>query len=307
MNGSGPQVKTCTSSGSGSSPRSMKPCRRAMIARVDGLVPGVGGEVVDLPADVQHGLAQRVVPGGAIGVRDDHLALRAGSARCARRSGSTVVMPAPALASSSGPVRRLDDEIAGRRADLEQVSDLDVVVQVGLRPDRPVRRRRRGPAATVICIRVPTAVEDTVYCRGWRFPSGRSTNTDTYWPGRIAGSAPPSAGSSTSETTSVGLLDSPDHPVRPQRLGRVDTRLLIQPGLLGDQLRREQPVDLVPGGGNLRRHRVTEDLADGGQQVVTDDRCTAPGVMPSEHVLVGDALSSHGERRARPGRSAATA
>jgi hypothetical protein len=47
----------------------------------------------------------------------------------------------------------------------------------------------------VICSRFPTAVEDTVYCRGWRRPSGRSTKTETYCPDVISGRSPPSAGS----------------------------------------------------------------------------------------------------------------
>ena len=53
--------------------------------------------------------------------------------------------------------------------------------------------------------------------------------------------------------TSVGLLDPPDHPVGAQRPGRVDAGLLVEPGLLGDELGGEQPVHLVPGVGDLRR------------------------------------------------------
>ena len=56
--------------------------------------------------------------------------------------------------------------------------------------------------STVICSRVATAVEETVYWRGWRRPSGRSTNTETYCPGPICGRPPPSVGSSTRDTTS---------------------------------------------------------------------------------------------------------
>jgi hypothetical protein len=81
-----------------------------------------------------------------------------------------------------------------------------------------------------------------------------------------------------------GLLDAPDHAVGPQRVGGIDVRRGVQPGLLGDELRREQPVDLVPGGGDLRRHRVAEHLADGGEQVVADDRVLL-GRMPRETCL----------------------
>ena len=51
----------------------------ARVVGFDVLVPGVGSEVVDLAADVQHGLAQCVVLGGAVGVRDDDLALGLGA------------------------------------------------------------------------------------------------------------------------------------------------------------------------------------------------------------------------------------
>ena len=64
-------------------------------------VPGVSGEVVDLAAYVQHGVAQCMVLSGPVGVRDDDLALRLGP-RDVPRDGSTVVIPVPALASRSG-------------------------------------------------------------------------------------------------------------------------------------------------------------------------------------------------------------
>jgi hypothetical protein len=37
--------------------------------------PGHKGEVVDLPSHIEDGVTQRVVPGCAVGVRDNHLAL----------------------------------------------------------------------------------------------------------------------------------------------------------------------------------------------------------------------------------------
>ena len=41
--------------------------------------------------------------------------------------GSTVVIPAPALASSSGPVRRVEHEIARRCTDVQQVTVLQML------------------------------------------------------------------------------------------------------------------------------------------------------------------------------------
>ena len=70
---------------------------------------------------------------------------------------------------------------------------------------------------------------------------------------------------------------------------RVDACLLVQPGLLGDQLGGEQPVDLVPGGGDLGGDGVAEHLPDRAQQVVADDRVLLRA-DPERDVLVCDPL-----------------
>ena len=146
--------------------RSMKPCRERWSSGVDGLVPGVGGEVVDLPAHVQHGVPQRVVLGGAVGVGDDHGALRLGAGDVLddrQHRGDA----GPRAGQQQRPVGWLDDEVPGRGADIQQViAGLDVVVQVATTPGRPARRSPPRTRRTVICSRVPSAVEDTVYCRG---------------------------------------------------------------------------------------------------------------------------------------------
>lgn len=82
-----------------------------------------------------------------------------------------------------------------------------------------------------------------------------------------------------------GLLDAADHAVGAERLRRVDVCLKIEPRLLGDQLGGEQPVDLVPGGADLRRDRVTEHLPDGAEQVAADDGVLL-GSDPEGDVLV---------------------
>ena len=126
-----------------------------------------------------------------------------------------------------------------------------------------------------------------MYWRGCRLPSGRSTNTETYCPGRDLRQRAAVRGLEHQRHDVVGLLDAPDHAVRAQRVRRVDARLLIEPGLLGDQLRGEQPVDLAPGVGDLGGHGVAEHLPDRGQQVVTDDRVLLRA-DPERDVLVGD-------------------
>src|SRR5664279_3874846 len=74
----------------------------ALISRIDGLVPGVGSEVVDVPRHVQHGVPQRVVLRGPVPCAT--MTVRSGCVRAMCSTiGNTVVIPAPALASSSGP------------------------------------------------------------------------------------------------------------------------------------------------------------------------------------------------------------
>ena len=70
-------------------------------------------------------------------------------------------------------------------------------------------------------------------------------------------------------------------------MGRVDLRLLVQPGLLGDQLGREEPVHLVPGRRDLGGDGVAEHLPDRGQEVAADDRVLLRADS-ERHVLVGD-------------------
>lgn len=70
----------------------------------------------------------------------------------------------------------------------------------------------------------------------------------------------------------VGLLDGSDDPVGPGRGGGVDAGGGMEPGLFGNQLGGEEPVDLVPGCGDLGGDGVTEDLPHCGEQVMAHDR-----------------------------------
>ena len=134
--------------------RSMQPWRERVVADSTRLVPGVGGEVVDLPADVQDGVAQRVVLGGAVGVRDDDraLGLGAGDVLHDRQHGGDAGAGA---GQQQRPVGRLDDEVARRGADLQHVprrvtvSCRNVETCPSGAPSTPRTRR------TVICSRLP--------------------------------------------------------------------------------------------------------------------------------------------------------
>jgi hypothetical protein len=70
MNGKGPQVKTWTSFGSGMSDKSMKPLPRAGVALIEGFVPGIRTEVVDLSSEMQHGVSQCVILGSPVCMGD---------------------------------------------------------------------------------------------------------------------------------------------------------------------------------------------------------------------------------------------
>ena len=88
-------------------------------------------------------------------------------------------MPAPALASNSGVLGRLDHEVSRRCAQLEDVAELNRVVQE--RRHLTVGRAVHAPNPAHGDLQpVAHAVDETVYCRGCRFPSGRLTKTETY-------------------------------------------------------------------------------------------------------------------------------
>jgi hypothetical protein len=102
----------------------------------------------------------------------------------------------------------------------------------------------------VICSRVRTAVEDT--CTGVVAeprPAGQQTPTRTgqvRWPATRHRRPVPERGKDI-----VRLLDTAYDAVLARRLIGVHIRLLIQPRLLRDQLKSEQPIDLTPGRGDL--------------------------------------------------------
>ena len=77
----------------------------------------------------------------------------------------------------------------------------------------------------------------------------------------------------------VGFIDAAEHAVWTRRLVGVHIRLLVQARFLGDQLEREQPIDLTPGGGDLGGDGIAEHLTDGSEQI-RPQSCTAQGGCP---------------------------
>ncbi len=111
--------------------------------------------------------------------------------------GSTVVIPAPALASSSGPSEGWTTKSPAGRADVEPVADRarsscrkrrDLAVGGAPDPADPAHRDLQAGA------RGRSRRPCTAGAAGW--PSGRSTKTETYCPGLISG-----------QRTAVGRLE----------------------------------------------------------------------------------------------------
>ena len=83
----------------------------------------------------------------------------------------------------------------------------------------------------------------------------------------------------------------------PHRLGPHAARA-VEAALLVDQRVGHQPVDLVPGGGDLRGDRVAEHVDDRPHQVVVDDLVLV-GADAQRRVLVRDAARAGCSGRAR--------
>lgn len=113
----------------------------------------------------------------------------------------------------------------------------------------------------------------------------------------------------------LGLVATLGHGEGTPRRRVVDPGRGVETRLLADQAGREQPVDLVPGGSHLRRHRVAQDLGDGAHQVLADDRVLLgtdaergvpmrdPGGDRVERGRLADQVGA--ERRDRPGQGPA--
>ncbi len=133
--------------------------------------------------------------------------------------------------------------------------------------------------------------EARLYCRIWCAPSGSSTRTLTYWPGRTARSATRRRGAGRGHRVR-GLVVSVRRPPSSARRHRHSTWACAY-SLASMAMRSvgHQPVDLVPGGGHRRGHRVAEDLGDRAEEVAGDQRVLVGGDAEGG-VLVRDAAST---------------
>lgn len=93
-----------------------------------------------------------------------------------------------------------------------------------------------------------------------------------------------------------GLIEALGHAPAAPEIGGIEVATFVEAGFGGDQPTGEQPVDLVPGRGDFRGDRGTEDRADRGEQMVTDERVLL-GPDAQRHVLARDPLGDPVERR----------
>ena len=68
------------------------------------------------------------------------------------------------------------------------------------------------------------------------------------------------------------LVDSLDDPVLAPRLLGVGAPERVEAGLLGEELAAEEPVDLIPCGGNIGGDGLAEDVTNCPHEVVADNR-----------------------------------
>ena len=177
-------------------------------------------------------------------------------------------------------------EVTGRGTDIEQISELDMIMEVAGNAAvwGPVRsldpphgdlqpspysggRHRVLPGLPVTVGQVDENRDVLSGCDRWE-------GTAVCW--------------FEDESDDVsGFLYAADHAVGASRLRGVHVRLLVEPCFLGDQLEREQPIDLAPGRGDLGRNGIAENLSDGSEQILADNRVLL-GADAQGYVLVGD-------------------
>ena len=68
------------------------------------------------------------------------------------------------------------------------------------------------------------------------------------------------------------LVESLDDPVLAPRPFGVGTAQRVKFGFLGDELTAEEPVDLIPCGGNIGGDGLAEDVTNCPHEVVADNR-----------------------------------
>ena len=194
-------------------------------------------------------------------------------------------MPAPALASSSGPSDGLSTK-SPAGADVQQIAVPQRVVQVGghtavrraVRPTHPTHSdlqtgaegRGRHRVLAGLAVPVRKVDEDRDVLAG---PDLRQLAA---------------VGRLQDQGDDVGrLLDPADHPVRAHSVCRVGADPFIEPGFQRDQLGGEQPVDLAPRVGDLRGDRGAQYVGDRAQQVVADNGVLL-GPDAERNMLVGN-------------------
>ena len=231
---------------------------------------------------MQHGFSQGVILSPAISVGDDDGPLRLGTSDLFddgqhRRDACT---------SACQQERRVcwrQYEVTGRGTDIEQISELDMIMEVA------------GNAAVWGPVHSSDPPHSDLQASPYSGGRHRVLPGLPVTIGQVDENRDVLAGCDRRQGTAVcwfedegddvsGFLYAADHPVWSSRLRGGHVRLLVEPRFLGDQLEREQPIDLTPGRGDLGRYGIAENLTDGSEQMLADNRVLL-GRMPRDTCL----------------------
>ena len=218
--------------------------------------------------------AQGVVGGGAVGVHDGDRGAVPGPARCASiasHRGARRCRPRPAAAGCGKRPSRTRSPYGAEtvpatsptlHARVEVVGDL----AVGAAPSVCTR-------FTVICAqgRAGRARTGCTGVSAGRRPGSVDLDGDVLARRGSRRTGAPSARAQPEGGDVRGLLATRSTTFHSRQTSPRRARSRVQPLLDGDEGVGHQPVDLVPGGGDLGRDGVAEHLGDGGEQVLVDD------------------------------------
>ena len=195
------------------------------------------------------------------------------------------VIPIPALASTRGrSVYSITTSPKGAERTTSSPTWTSLCSRLDISPSGVPRPWTRFTANWRCC---PSSAFVRLYCLGWCTPSCMRHLDRDVLPrqGRLDLALIHPLDHEPDDV--VRLLDPLGHPPGPPDRVRGEVHRVVQPAFLVDEHVRHQPVDLVPGRGDLGRDGVPQHVHDGPHQVVVDDLVLVRA-QPQRDVLVGD-------------------